>query len=78
MGCLIDRWPTDHYGHSLPIHASHAGYCCRLMHGSVKHRLAWSRPIDSVPFDPVLVLLAEVSYSCSHHANHICILTNSE
>ena len=32
------------------------------MHGSVKHKLAWSQPIDDVPFDPVLVLLAEVSY----------------
>jgi len=35
------------------------------MHGSVKHKLAWSQPVDSVPFDPVLVLLAEVSYRCA-------------
>jgi len=31
------------------------------MHGSVKHKLSWSQDVDSVPFDPVLVLLAEVS-----------------
>jgi len=36
----------------------------RLMHGSVKHKLAWSQSVDSVPFDPVLVLLAEVSSLC--------------
>lgn len=38
---------------------NNGGIPCRLMHGSVKHRLAWSQPVDSVPFDPVLVLLAE-------------------
>ena len=34
---------------------------CRLQHGSVKHKLSWTQPVDSVAFDPVLVLLAEVS-----------------
>ena len=29
------------------------------MHGSVKHKLAWSSPIESTSFDPVLVTLAE-------------------
>lgn len=38
---------------------SNGGIPCRLMHGSVKHKLAWSQSVDSVPFDPVLVLLAE-------------------
>ena len=37
--------------------------CClfRLVHGSVKHKLQWSTPPDNLPFDPVLVTLAEVS-----------------
>lgn len=34
-------------------------YCCRLIHGSVKHKLAWSTPIEQASFDPLLVTLAE-------------------
>ena len=30
----------------------------------MKHKLSWSQPVESVPFDPVLVLLAEVSDTC--------------
>ncbi len=30
------------------------------MHGSVKNRLMWNTPPENVPFDPVLVTLAEV------------------
>ena len=33
----------------------------RLVHGSVKHKLAWSTPPESVPFDPMLITLAEVN-----------------
>lgn len=33
----------------------------RLVHGSVKHKLQWSTPPDELPFDPVLVTLADVS-----------------
>ena len=32
---------------------------CRLVHGSVRNRLAWSTSIDELHYDPVLVLLAE-------------------
>lgn len=35
------------------------GIPCRLMHGSVKHRLHWECPLETVPFDPLLVTLAE-------------------
>ncbi|XP_021251186.1 PACRG-like protein, partial [Numida meleagris] len=35
------------------------GIPCRLMHGSVKHRLHWECPRETVPFDPLLVTLAE-------------------
>jgi len=45
----------------------------RLMHGSVKHKLAWSQPIDSVPFDPVLVQLAEV---CQLTVHNLITITN--
>lgn len=31
------------------------------MHGSVKHRLHWECPLETVPFDPLLVTLAEVN-----------------
>ncbi|XP_052538790.1 PACRG-like protein isoform X2 [Tympanuchus pallidicinctus] len=35
------------------------GIPCRLMHGSVKHRLHWECPLETVSFDPLLVTLAE-------------------
>ncbi|XP_052228896.1 PACRG-like protein isoform X2 [Dreissena polymorpha] len=38
---------------------SNGGIPCRLVHGSVKHKLAWNTPPEQVAFDPVLVTLAE-------------------
>ncbi|KAK3758399.1 hypothetical protein RRG08_058669 [Elysia crispata] len=38
---------------------ANGGVPCRLIHGSVKHKLAWDTPPEQVPFDPVLVTLAE-------------------
>ncbi|NWH65609.1 PACRL protein, partial [Geococcyx californianus] len=35
------------------------GIPCRLMHGSVKHKLQWECLPETVPFDPLLVILAE-------------------
>jgi hypothetical protein len=32
---------------------------CRLVHGSVRNRLAWNTSIDDLDYDPILVLLAE-------------------
>lgn len=33
----------------------------RLVHGSVKHRLQWECPPEKLPFDPLLITLAEVN-----------------
>ncbi|KAM4809212.1 PACRG-like protein [Rhinophrynus dorsalis] len=38
---------------------SRGGIPCRLVHGSVKHKLQWERLPESIPFDPLLVTLAE-------------------
>ncbi|KAL5021723.1 hypothetical protein ScPMuIL_000878 [Solemya velum] len=38
---------------------ANGGVPCRLIHGSVKHKLAWDIAPDQVPFDPVFVTLAE-------------------
>uniref|UniRef100_A0A8C4J3N3 Parkin coregulated like n=1 Tax=Dromaius novaehollandiae TaxID=8790 RepID=A0A8C4J3N3_DRONO len=35
------------------------GIPCRLMHGAVKHRLQWECLPETVPFDPLLITLAE-------------------
>jgi len=35
------------------------GIPCRLMHGSVKHKLNWDIPKEKVSFDPLLITLAE-------------------
>ncbi|XP_018585417.1 PACRG-like protein isoform X1 [Scleropages formosus] len=32
---------------------------CRLMHGSVKHKLQWQTPPEEIDFNPLLVILAE-------------------
>lgn len=36
-------------------------YYFRLVHGSVKHRLQWECPPENLPFDPLLITLAEVN-----------------
>uniref|UniRef100_A0A8I3W047 Parkin coregulated like n=1 Tax=Callithrix jacchus TaxID=9483 RepID=A0A8I3W047_CALJA len=38
---------------------SKGGIPCRLVHGSVKHRLQWECPLESLSFDPLLITLAE-------------------
>ncbi|MBN3317725.1 PACRL protein, partial [Atractosteus spatula] len=38
---------------------SKGGIPCRLVHGSVKHKLRWDIPPASIDFDPLLVTLAE-------------------
>lgn len=38
---------------------SNGGIPCRLVHGSVKHKLSWSTPPEQVQLDPVLITLAE-------------------
>ncbi|KAM8939129.1 PACRG-like protein [Pelodytes ibericus] len=38
---------------------SRGGIPCRLVHGSVKHKLQWERLPETIPFDPVLITLAE-------------------
>ncbi|XP_028347899.1 PACRG-like protein isoform X3 [Physeter macrocephalus] len=38
---------------------SKGGVPCRLVHGSVKHRLQWECPPEELPFDPLLITLAE-------------------
>ncbi|NXT63193.1 PACRL protein, partial [Chaetops frenatus] len=55
----------DPFGaHSQPPSAFAATYTrggipCRLLHGSVKHKLQWECPPETVPFDPLLITLAE-------------------
>ncbi|XP_059530397.1 PACRG-like protein isoform X1 [Myotis daubentonii] len=38
---------------------SKGGIPCRLVHGSVKHRLQWDSPPENLSFDPLLITLAE-------------------
>lgn len=38
---------------------ANGGVPCRLVHGSVKHKIAWDTPPELVQFDPILVTLAE-------------------
>nr|ACO51717.1 C4orf28 [Aquarana catesbeiana] len=38
---------------------SKGGISCRLVHGSVKHKLQWERPPETIPFEPLLINLAE-------------------
>ncbi|XP_065261656.1 PACRG-like protein isoform X2 [Emys orbicularis] len=38
---------------------SKGGIPCRLVHGSVKHKLQWECLPETLPFDPLLITLAE-------------------
>ncbi|XP_024072897.1 PACRG-like protein [Terrapene carolina triunguis] len=40
---------------------SKGGIPCRLVHGSVKHKLQWECLPETLPFDPLLITLAEIS-----------------
>jgi hypothetical protein len=50
---------------------SNGGIPCRLVHGSVKNRLMWNQPPENVPFDPVLVTLADGLRETSHPFNFV-------
>lgn len=39
---------------------------CRLVHGSVRNRLAWNTSVDDLNYDPVIVLLAEGLRETAH------------
>lgn len=61
--------PFSNGSKSLSAFASvyaNGGVPCRLVHGSVKHKLAWDTPPEQVPFDPVLVTLAEGLKETAH------------
>ena len=47
----------------------------RLVHGSVKHKLAWNPAPEDVPFDPVLIALAEVSTQVGEGRTVIYVVT---
>ncbi|NXM69223.1 PACRL protein, partial [Serilophus lunatus] len=54
--------PFSAYSQSSSAFAStyaKGGIPCRLVHGSVKHKLQWECLPETVPFDPLLVTLAE-------------------
>ncbi|XP_002737923.1 PACRG-like protein [Saccoglossus kowalevskii] len=38
---------------------ANGGVPCRLVHGSVKHKLHWDIPVEEVAYDPVLITLTE-------------------
>lgn len=50
-----DRTPKSSFAASY----TNGGVPCRLVHGSVKHKLQWNTPPDNLSFDPVLITLAE-------------------
>lgn len=50
---------------------SSGGIPCRLVHGSVKHKLQWNQSPQEVPFDPILVLLAEGLRETVHPYNFV-------
>ncbi|KAJ7336569.1 hypothetical protein OS493_011783 [Desmophyllum pertusum] len=50
-----DKTPKSSFAASY----TNGGVPCRLVHGSVKHKLQWSTSPDNLSFDPVLITLAE-------------------
>ncbi|NXP75348.1 PACRL protein, partial [Ramphastos sulfuratus] len=49
------------------------GIPCRLVHGSVKHKLRWECPPETVPFDPLLLTLAEGLRETKHPYTFVSI-----
>ncbi|XP_014675342.1 PREDICTED: PACRG-like protein [Priapulus caudatus] len=44
---------------------------CRLEHGNVKHKISWSTHLNQIPFNPVLVYLAEGLRETKHPYNFV-------
>ncbi|KAJ3241229.1 hypothetical protein HDU78_001945 [Chytriomyces hyalinus] len=38
---------------------SKGGFPCRLEHGSVKHKVSWAQPVESISYNPLLATLFE-------------------
>eukprot|EP00118_Oscarella_pearsei_P004426 m.18917 g.18917 ORF g.18917 m.18917 type:complete len:238 (+) comp27752_c0_seq1:71-784(+) len=55
----IDPFNDRKHKTSFSAVYSSGGIPCRLVHGSVRHKLRWDANPETVPFDPVLVTLAE-------------------
>ena len=64
----IDPFSTANANSSSPfLRAFTSGRIpCRLVHGSVRNRLAWNTSIDDLDYNPVLVLLAEGLRETAH------------
>jgi hypothetical protein len=64
----IDPFSTSNSTNNSPfLNAFTSGRIpCRLVHGSVRNRLAWNTSIDDLNYDPVLVLLAEGLRETAH------------
>ncbi|XP_078587693.1 PACRG-like protein [Branchiostoma floridae x Branchiostoma japonicum] len=53
---------------------TNGGIPCRLMHGSVKHKLQWDTPPEVLPFDPLLVTLAEGLRETKHPYTFVAMM----
>ncbi|XP_067039067.1 PACRG-like protein [Acropora muricata] len=62
----IDPFNAKKPKSSFAASYTNGGVPCRLVHGSVKHRLQWSTSPENLPFDPVLVTLAEGLQETKH------------
>lgn len=64
----IDPFSTSNSASNSPfLNAFTSGRIpCRLVHGSVRNRLAWSTSIDDLNYDPILILLAEGLRETAH------------
>jgi hypothetical protein len=64
----IDPFSTSNSTNNSPfLNAFTSGRIpCRLVHGSVRNRLAWNTSIDDLNYDPILVLLAEGLRETAH------------
>ena len=55
----IDAFSTNCAKSVFAAAYSRGSIPCRLVHGSVKHKLVWSVPPETLPFDPLLITLAD-------------------
>ncbi|XP_064007424.1 PACRG-like protein [Pogoniulus pusillus] len=68
--------PFGAYSHRSSAFAAiyaKGGIPCRLVHGSVKHKLRWECPPETVPFDPLLLTLAEGLRETKHPYTFVSI-----
>ncbi|KAJ3346530.1 hypothetical protein HDU83_002890 [Entophlyctis luteolus] len=56
---ILDLGTTGNYKTALSAAYAKGGFPCRIDHGSVRHKISWTQPVETLEYNPLLVTLME-------------------